>query len=1075
MKPLLLKMQAFGPYVDEAIVDFEKLGDGLYLISGNTGSGKTIIFDAITFALFGKASGEARRNLKTEQLYSDLCRVDGVRPEMKVEFTFAEGNSVYMVIRTGKWGATGKSKTFEYYSEIFKDGKSIEHSKNVPASNEVTDKIQNEILHMNADQFSRIVMLAQGEFQKFLTSSREQRKDTLEKLYDVSEHNDLQGRLKAIAKKLSDEAKSMEKEADTHIHSLKFPGEYDEESIKNLNLSIYNENLPSILRSLVQETVERIDEVDKNISDMNQKKSSLVAEEAAGKEINGQINSLNEKKEQYTKIDDANKNRGDLQRKLDRAKSAEKLLPYAVEKDKAAKALTQKEKAIASLKEKQRGYLDIKQGLKTARDTAEATLEPEISGLKKELNVVENILPNYDHLEGAERNKGEKEKALEKAGNDLKLAEKKENKAKADIQILKETLDSLKDAGDPAVEKAERSLKDLEQRKTDLSQIETGIKKVETLYKEKEKAYTVYEAEEKRKEDADKEYTQKLSAFRRGHAGILAQEMIKELDNSDEAEVTCPVCGARHTKADIGSFAAMEEGCPTDKEVDDASEALKSAIDGLQEATKSFTVAEGNWSSAQKELLTQSEKLIGIPDWPTLINGSDLSQAVQENQVSIEKAKADLAKAKKDRDTKKDTAEKLNDLEAELAELSKTKDEVLAKKTDAEKAKAGAENEVNTWKKALQGYPENMSEAKKGIEKLRKEIQTKQDALDKAKKDFEDIERNLDNVNTRISVAENDRSAEDRDEAAKQNYAEQLSKLFTDEEEYHQALSPEGKLLNGNDLAAWIKETQANLDNTTKALGDLNAQIQQLMDSIGDRTCVDTESIKGQIQMLESEINEETGKRDDLIVQRDTNSDIQNNLARVRSQLKKNEKAQKIVKPLSDAANGEAGYIGFSLYILTELFERVVEKANDQLSNTNVDSEEEFQLVATDEKEGNSRKRGLGLKVLRETVENETSTLSGGQIFSASLALALALAKIIQDDGESNVQMESMFIDEGFGTLDDLKLEKTIKVLLGLAEGGRQIGIISHVKDLDEYGVGKTLPIYGGKKGSRIGEPIITG
>ncbi|MBQ1660651.1 MAG: hypothetical protein II059_12525, partial [Clostridia bacterium] len=155
--------------------------------------------------------------------------------------------------------------------------------------------------------------------------------------------------------------------------------------------------------------------------------------------------------------------------------------------------------------------------------------------------------------------------------------------------------------------------------------------------------------------------------------------------------------------------------------------------------------------------------------------------------------------------------------------------------------------------------------------------------------------------------------------------------------------------------------------------------------------------------------------------------------------------AQKL-KPLSDAANGN---YTFSRYVLGDFFHRIIDQANIHLD---IMTDGEYSLTIPKEIKDGRKSIGLDVKVYSSVtgLERETASLSGGQLFEASLSLALGLSDIVQMESSSTVQIDSMFIDEGFGSLDSTRLDKAINVLQHLSEGKRQIGIISHVARLDE-------------------------
>lgn len=196
MRPLYLKMSAFGPYAGETEVDFEKLGQrGLYLITGDTGAGKTTIFDAITYALYGAASGENRDVSMLRSEYANPAT------PTYVELRFAYGDEKYTVRRNPEYerakargeGTTSQKADAELYCP---DGRIVTRTKDV--TNAVT-----EIIGVNREQFARIAMIAQGDFLKLLLASTEERKAIFRQIFDTGRYRDFQDRLKEESLALS--------------------------------------------------------------------------------------------------------------------------------------------------------------------------------------------------------------------------------------------------------------------------------------------------------------------------------------------------------------------------------------------------------------------------------------------------------------------------------------------------------------------------------------------------------------------------------------------------------------------------------------------------------------------------------------------------------------------------------------------------------------------------------------------------------------------------------------------------------------------------------------------------------
>ena len=203
-------------------------------------------------------------------------------------------------------------------------------------------------------------------------------------------------------------------------------------------------------------------------------------------------------------------------------------------------------------------------------------------------------------------------------------------------------------------------------------------------------------------------------------------------------------------------------------------------------------------------------------------------------------------------------------------------------------------------------------------------------------------------------------------------------------------------------------------------------------------------------------------ERTELEVAYQKDRDVYNNLSSIEKQRRKYRKVFDKLNPLTETADGK---YSFSRYVLNDFFHRIIEQANIHLETM---TDGEYCLVPKETGDGRMN-IGLDLKVLNTItgLERETGSLSGGQLFEASLSLALGLSDIVQMDSTSSIRIDSMFIDEGFGSLDSGRLDKSIEVLEHLAAGKRQIGIISHVSRLDEC-LPKKIHVIAGERGSTV-------
>ena len=268
--------------------------------------------------------------------------------------------------------------------------------------------------------------------------------------------------------------------------------------------------------------------------------------------------------------------------------------------------------------------------------------------------------------------------------------------------------------------------------------------------------------------------------------------------------------------------------------------------------------------------------------------------------------------------------------------------------------------------------------------------------------------------------------------------------------------------MNQDAISTWIGRKKAELDFYDNNRKELENRISQLNDSTKGMEYTDISEIQSQIQDVTKELSDLNNNSRTLTIRKDKNQGVYDNLRNIQKERTKLRRVFKKLSPLAETADGK---YAFSRYVLTGFFHRIVEQANIHLE---IMTDAEYCLIPKETGDGRSN-IGLDLKVLNTltSLERDTASLSGGQMFEASLSLALGLSDIVQMESASSIQIESMFIDEGFGSLDGVRLDKSIEVLRHLSADRRQIGIISHVARLDEC-LTRKIHVIAGDRGSSV-------
>lgn len=475
MRPLKLTLSAFGPYAGRTVLELDKLGtQGLYLISGDTGAGKTTLFDAITFALYGEPSGE---NRDPSMLRSQYAAAD---TPTEVELVFAYGGETYRVRRNPEYTRParrgGGMTTQKADAELTcPDGHLVTKAREVTAA-------VVSIIGLDHAQFSRIAMIAQGDFLKLLLASTDDRKAIFRQIFVTAPYQALQERLKAASGELSGQCDTLRQSVRQYLAGVRCGAD----NVRRLELEKARAGqLPPDETFALLET--------------------LVKEDAAA-----QI-------QRQAALDAAEK----------RLAALSALLGQAEEIEKTRRALATAQAAVATAEQEAR--------TRAATLAAEQARQPERDALAAAATTARNELPRYDELEAAKTTldtlkKREAEQRQTRAAQQSQLAQ-----AQAALASAKQELDGLKDSG-AEKEKTAALLAQVDRRQTALAAIARGMADGKKLRQAYEAAKTAYLAAQAAAAGKQETYTRKNRAFLDEQAGVLAQTL--------QDGQPCPVCGA---------------------------------------------------------------------------------------------------------------------------------------------------------------------------------------------------------------------------------------------------------------------------------------------------------------------------------------------------------------------------------------------------------------------------------------------------------------------------------------------------------------------------------------------------
>lgn len=1040
MKPLYLTMSAFGPFAKVAEVDFSRLASGgLYLVNGDTGAGKTTIFDAITYALYGRTSGA----LRTEaMLRSDFADAE---TETFVQLKFSLHGKCYVVTRNP---AYQRPKKRGEGTTLRPADATLEREGAPPISGvkQVTAYVQ-QLLGLNREQFLQVVMIAQNDFLKLVTSDTENRASILRHIFATGKIVDFQNNLKQLKKEQGDILAAQAQIVQQYVRGVNTTDELPAAPalrawLQEGNLFTLHDLLPllseyvsgqSTLCAAAQAQQVQLQEQQKKLAaslaearrlqedfagqaTQQQRKAAMQAEKPAIEQAKATVNRNAHARQTVKPLEDS-------------------LLAAQAAWQSSSNALQQ---ANQQLKQAQTA-LEKAQQAQAARQTT----PQQIQALLTEISNAEKALPQYEQLEVAQKALEAAEKShqaliaqhsvQQEAQNANTLLQEKCEQQLQECYAAKEQLQQAKDSHqriNQQQEKLQQALHSMQARQ----QAWQALQKEQQVYRQKEEVLQNLRAQAAHLE----------IAYRQEQAGLLAQGL--------QSGTPCPVCGA----LEHPTPAQLSQQAPSKQQVQQANEQAQAAQQAATAAAAQSGAAQAALQAAearmQEALAAASLPVAPLPTVEKL--QEDAQQAAGESRrlqaqcVQLQqKAQAEQAIMAQKQALQQNAAalvqaiaklnEQLANASAESARHSQTaqmlgQNLAYTSKPQAQAALQAQRNSLQGLQAQWEAVQQQLTRAQGELRQYQTLVEERQAALQKAAQESE---------------------------KAQLAFADALTlQGFASIEEYHAALKTEQEIEALRQRhEQWVTEAKA-----------VQQRLEEYQKSLAGKAPPEIEQLQQQAQQAELQLNTANTKVAALTSRHDANAIALQQLQKLNHQQGEAEKSYASLQALSDTANGEQrgkAKVSFETYILSSYFSQILYQANKRFEAM---SGGQYRLQ---QREGESTlrgKTGLELDVYDYYTgkARDVKSLSGGESFKAALALAIGLSDVVQQHA-GGIQIDAMFIDEGFGTLDAESLDAAIKTLHTLTGGGRSIGIISHVDDLGER-IEKKILVSRGRQGSAI-------
>lgn len=1047
MRPLKLIINAFGPYAGREELDFTLLkNNNIFVIAGPTGAGKTTIFDAISFALFGEASGGSRGVDSLKSHHAENTEM------AYVEFEFLIKDKKYKIKRypTQKVAKIKKNGDIQIVEKKHSAELIMDAEKVITKPTEVTKEVE-KLLGLNAGQFKQIVMLPQGEFKKLLEAESREKEVIFRNIFGTEKFLKFQDILKDKQLTLKRKIEGDKKKREAYITKIE---------------PHLNEELAKLIHDEYAD-VHEIIALTRDIISLDKKEEKKLESAIEGynnelKKINLMKMSSEESNKKLARLTEVCKEIEELNNRLESIKEDEEKL----QKGRKAISLLHLEK---SLKETDNLIKINKTEIEASEEElAKARIENEQNKIQYEkwLNIEAGKDKLIEEKAGIIEKKDKfnlyKEKALKvrEIENDLKKQEIIKNKSKLDLENLVSALEKNKNKllgisnKETEKEKLLNTLGEKNRIRAELQELYRIIGSYEKMKKIYENISVNFIAHEKEYLKIKEVYENGDVLFKKGMAGLLASSL--------EEGSKCPVCGSTNHP----EKAARQQGVPSEEQ--------------LQELKESYEKAKGIYDDLLKELAIKNNELNNQRDTVLLDKLNKVKEQVAIGDIDILKDEEILVLKEKVVEIGKEIASEIVKIDSILENINlEIKEKAVIEKNNQEMER----NQPMLEKTAEEESVKHQNllallEKERGLllqvkESLPKDINSEEELTQKInsiEKKIKEIEEGIENARKKLSysqeaIAKISQSLKEKNLSLARNKELYVNKEkdfklslekdgFKSYEEYNNFITNEKSL---EELEKKITEYYQN----SRSKED---ERRRLAEETTGLEMVDLDKYNDEIKEKDILLNEALNTSKIIYSRISNNADTLKWIEKITNKIKDDEDNYNVIGELSELANGNnAERITFERFVLAAYFDDIIKAANLRLRKM---TNERYTLKRKADKGKGTKQSGLELEIVDAYTgkERHVNTLSGGEGFKASLSLALGLADVIQSYA-GGVHIETMFVDEGFGTLDPESLDSAINALMDLKNLGRLVGIISHVEELRER-IGARLEVSLGKNGS---------
>lgn len=954
MRPIHLRFAAFGPYAGQTDIDFTRFEDGLFLVCGPTGSGKTTLFDAICFALYAHASGNTRTTDSFKSHYASaeqLCFV---------EFTFSLEDKIYHIRRIPRQPVYSKRK-----KEMIESGGTVEltlPNGEVLSGREANAHIE-QLLGLSCEQFRKIVMLAQGEFRRFLDASSKEKQEIFRQIFRTDLYEQFTLRLGTQTDQLERQGESARQTSLSMMQQLDCTEDPELEQLISASEPSPQTVCQHLTQSLAQGQ-QQLQALEQDASLFEQQLTQLDLEQAqqlwqlfqSRQALNEQLSALHAQSPAIERS----------RQQLSRLEQLSALLPSYTLLTDCRQRTVQKQQQL------KQAHQQLEQHQATLLQAQQDFLQVEVLSAKREQLARDSQQISQQIAQS---------KRLSQLQQSLVQEQQQLEKAKRSVVLCRLLLQRAEqNASCQQLQKAQQLHRQVALLYQQLEQVEMKKKQLETCRRQLEQAQ-------------------------------MAAQLAQDLQEGSP----CPVCGAVHHPQP----AKWLEDRPVEPQQLEALEAQRLELFGQL--------------SSQKALLAQLMEAL-----PAAANPDELSalKAQLEDSLSrLQQQIEQLIPAAKVSQPRYFDREYLSNqiLPMQQQEASHQRAlELLHQEQAALAEQLGIAN--------LQPF--------NGAEQLEEQLMQMNRQQSQLSQQIRQYTERYQQASTRGAQLEQQHAQLTEDTQVLQC---QLAALETDfsQQLHAQQLDTEADFLALRSQLEQIPLLKQQIEQHSAQLLSCSVKLSQLNEQIGNRTPPDLDALCEQHSAVSSQLEQTRTQLRQLSQRQALNNRLMQGIQQLSEQLEQLGKEYELVGGLHRLCSGKNPQrLSFESFVLTSYFEQIVAAANLHLWQMSMGR---YQLLRKKERSRGNTSSGLDLEIMDSYtgLPRHVSTLSGGESFETSLALALGLAEVVQQNA-GGIQIQTMFVDEGFGSLDPQSLDSAIQTLTGLREEGRLVGIISHVPQLYE-------------------------